>query len=140
MVHLVSAVSCGGLVGETTYVDGSDYRGLVDGIVASPPETEGADSFALGRSIHKLGRAGLSKGAQHVDQHEWRWHLSRECRRRKRLLAAQKRADQTRIYKERETAKRDIFDYIEMFYNPFRRYGISGGLSAMDFFVQFSRV
>ncbi|WP_413774383.1 IS3 family transposase [Marinobacter sp. AN1] len=38
-----------------------------------------------------------------------------------------------KIYKDRETARQDIFDYIEMFYNPVRRHGNNGGLSPVDF-------
>ena len=36
-----------------------------------------------------------------------------------------------RIYRDREAARQDIFDYIEMFYNPVRRHGNNGGLSPM---------
>lgn len=38
-----------------------------------------------------------------------------------------------RIYKNREEARRDIFDYIEMFYNPIRRHGNNGNLSPVEF-------
>lgn len=38
-----------------------------------------------------------------------------------------------KIYSDRETARRDIFDYIEMFYNPVRRHGYNGGLSPVEF-------
>ena len=42
-----------------------------------------------------------------------------------------------KIYKDRETARQDIFDYIEMFYNPVRRHGNNGGLSPVDFEKQY---
>ena len=38
-----------------------------------------------------------------------------------------------RIYPDREAARRDVFDYIEMFYNPKRRHGHSNRLSPIDF-------
>ena len=38
-----------------------------------------------------------------------------------------------RIYKNREEARRDIFNYIEMFYNPIRRHGYSGDVSPIEF-------
>ena len=38
-----------------------------------------------------------------------------------------------KIYKTREEARRDIFDYIEMFYNPVRRHGNNDGLSPVEF-------
>lgn len=42
-----------------------------------------------------------------------------------------------KIDKDQETAQRDIFDYIEMFYNPVRRHGNNVGLSPMDFEDQY---
>ena len=38
-----------------------------------------------------------------------------------------------RIYKTRELAKADLFDYLEMFYNPTRRHGHLGGVSPEAF-------
>jgi putative transposase len=38
-----------------------------------------------------------------------------------------------RIYRTREDAKTDVFDYIERFYNPKRRYSTIGYLSPMEF-------
>ena len=38
-----------------------------------------------------------------------------------------------RIYKTRELAKADIFDYIEVFYNRKRRHSHLGGVSPMTF-------
>ena len=38
-----------------------------------------------------------------------------------------------RTYKTREQARQDIFDYIEMFYNPKRKHARNGVLSSVDF-------
>jgi putative transposase len=38
-----------------------------------------------------------------------------------------------RAYKTREDARRDVFDYIEMFYNPKRKHARNGMLSPVDF-------
>ncbi|GHB13582.1 hypothetical protein GCM10007159_39940 [Modicisalibacter luteus] len=38
-----------------------------------------------------------------------------------------------RIYPTREAARSDVFDYIEMFYNPRRRHGTSDDLSPVEF-------
>ena len=38
-----------------------------------------------------------------------------------------------KVYQDRESARRDIFEYIEMFYNPVRRHGHNDGLSPMEF-------
>jgi putative transposase len=42
-----------------------------------------------------------------------------------------------KIYKTREDARRDVFDYIEMFYNPIRRHGNNGNLSPVKFERQY---
>jgi len=38
-----------------------------------------------------------------------------------------------RVYATREQARTDVFDYIEMFYNPKRRHGHAGDLSPVEF-------
>ena len=43
-----------------------------------------------------------------------------------------------RTYATRTDATSDIFDYIEMFYNPVRRHGSNEGLSPMQFERQYS--
>jgi len=42
-----------------------------------------------------------------------------------------------KIYKDREAARMDIFDYIEMFYNPIRRHGYNDKLSPIEFEKQY---
>lgn len=43
-----------------------------------------------------------------------------------------------RIYKNREEARQDIFNYIEMFYNPVRRHGNNNDLSPVEFERRYS--
>ena len=38
-----------------------------------------------------------------------------------------------KIYLTRAAARSDVFDYIEMFYNPKRRHGSNGGVSPVEF-------
>jgi putative transposase len=38
-----------------------------------------------------------------------------------------------KIYKTRDDARQDVFDYIEMFYNPVRRHGYADDLSPVEF-------
>jgi hypothetical protein len=38
-----------------------------------------------------------------------------------------------RIYPDRAAASSDVFDYIEMFYNPVRRQGFTADLSRVEF-------
>lgn len=41
-----------------------------------------------------------------------------------------------RTYKTREEARQDVFDYIEMFYNPIRKHFRNGMLSHVEFELQ----
>ncbi|PNS07313.1 Transposase [Lysobacter silvestris] len=47
--------------------------------------------------------------------------------------ALKKERIKRRIYPNREAARSDVFDYIEMFYNPIRRHGSAGDLSPVEF-------
>ncbi|MFB9288687.1 IS3 family transposase, partial [Pseudoduganella plicata] len=38
-----------------------------------------------------------------------------------------------KTYGTREEAKQDVFDYIEMFYNPKRRHSFSNDLSPVEY-------
>jgi putative transposase len=40
---------------------------------------------------------------------------------------------QVGIYPDRAAASSDVFDYIEMFYNPVRRHGFTAGLWPVEF-------
>ena len=42
-----------------------------------------------------------------------------------------------RIYADREQTRRDVFDYIEMFYNPIRRHDYNLSLSPVEFEKQY---
>ena len=55
-----------------------------------------------------------------------------------------KRVTQKKIYATREEAKTEIFNFIEMFYNPIKRHSHTGGVSPMkyedDYFAKLKRV
>ena len=42
-----------------------------------------------------------------------------------------------KIYSTRDLARQDIFDYIEMFYNPVRRHGHANNLSPVHYEQQY---
>ena len=42
-----------------------------------------------------------------------------------------------KIYATRDDARQDVFDYIEMFYNPKRRHGVSNRLSPVEYEKQY---
>ena len=41
-----------------------------------------------------------------------------------------------KVYRTRDDAKADVFDYVERFYNPKRRHSILGYLSPMEFEIK----
>ncbi len=47
--------------------------------------------------------------------------------------ALKKERIKRRIYPTRDEAHSDVFNYIEMFYNPFRRHGSAGDLAPVEF-------
>lgn len=47
--------------------------------------------------------------------------------------ALKKERIKRRIYPTRAAVTSDVFDYIEMFYNPIRRHGSAGGMSPVEF-------
>ena len=44
-----------------------------------------------------------------------------------------KRVTKRKIYTTREDAKRDVFNFIEMFYNPVKRHSHNDGMSPLKF-------
>jgi len=48
-----------------------------------------------------------------------------------------KRVTQRKIYSTREEAKGEIFNFIEMFYNPIKRHSHTGGISPAKFEEQY---
>jgi len=54
------------------------------------------------------------------------------------------RVTQKKIYSTRTDAKTEIFNFIEMFYNPIKRHSHSGGVSPMkyenDYFAELAGV
>jgi putative transposase len=44
-----------------------------------------------------------------------------------------------KIYSTRQDARADVFDYIEMFYNPKRRHGFNKQLSPIEFEKRYSQ-
>lgn len=47
-------------------------------------------------------------------------------------INAERERIRRKIYATRNEARHDVFDYIEMFYNPKRRHGVSNRLSPVE--------
>lgn len=61
------------------------------------------------------------------------------CTMRRREVALVQKCEQIRrrIYANREEARQDVFDYIEMFCNPKRRHSHADGISPVKFEQQY---
>lgn len=66
-------------------------------------------------------------------QHEPPRKRPRQRRGRELLPVAQAGASEAEDYSARDHARADVFDYIELFYNPVRRHGNNQGLSPVAF-------
>lgn len=49
------------------------------------------------------------------------------------LLVVETKHTARKVYRTRDAARADVFDYIERFYNPRRRHSTLGYLSPMEF-------
>jgi putative transposase len=43
-----------------------------------------------------------------------------------------------KVYTTHDDARADVFEYIEMFYNPKRRHGFNGGVSPVEYERRFA--
>ena len=75
----------------------------------------------------------ISKTPQSGTQYEPSWELPRQRRRREFFQPLKRERIRRRAYKTREDARRDVFDYIEMFYIPKRKQARNGMLSPVEF-------
>ncbi len=65
--------------------------------------------------------------------HERQGQLLRQCCRREFLWATERERVNRVLYRTRDEARADVFDYIECFYNRKRRHGYLGNISPVAF-------
>jgi transposase InsO family protein len=70
--------------------------------------------------------------AMPIDLVPWEFCRTWELGDGELLLIAEDRTDR-KVYRTRDAARADVFDYIERFYNPRRRHSKLGYLSPMAF-------
>jgi transposase InsO family protein len=75
----------------------------------------------------------IPKGSQSGALDEPSGQLPRQRCCRELLQPAQAERIRRRTYKTRVEARQDVFDYIEMFYNPKRKHVRNGMLSPVEF-------
>jgi putative transposase len=81
--------------------------------------------------------ADIPEVAQSGRQHEQARQLPRQCVAESFFQLLKRERIRRRTYIDREEARRDIFYYIEMFYNPKRRHGYANRLSPVEFEEQY---
>lgn len=95
-----------------------------------------APDCRLGHALdddQRAGFAGIHEGAPHGAEHESAGHCHDNAVAESFCSALKKERIKRRIYPNRTAAITDLFDYIEMFYNPIRRHGSAGDLSPIEF-------
>ena len=84
-------------------------------------------------TVYQQRVAVVPRQTQFERQYEQTWELPRQCRRRELLPAFETGADQAADRPTRDDARQDVFDYIEMFYNPNRKHTSNGMLSPVEY-------
>ena len=93
-------------------------------------------SFRSGESIQQAWLAGFPQSPWPDWQHEPPEKLLRQCSGREFLPTAKTGANPPQD-RDREEARRDVFNYIEMFYNEKRRHGYANSVSPVEFENQY---
>ena len=111
---------------------GSASAGPADGRLATKARQEGHGAFRSRLSIHQPGMADVPASAQLEPS------MSRRGNRHGTAVAESffqlltRKRNRRRAYPTREDARRDVFEYIELFYNPKRKHTSNGMLSPVD--------
>ena len=92
--------------------------------------------------IHHTDRGGIYLSTDYqgrLDQHQMHCSMSKPGRCVDNAVAEsffqllKRERIKRRIYVSREAARRDVFDYIELFYNSKRRHGNNGNVSPIKY-------
>ncbi len=78
----------------------------------------------------------LPVAARSRTQHEPPWQLPRNAVAESFFQLLKRERIRRRTYATREAARQDVFEYIEMFYNPKRKHTTNGMLSPVNFEAQ----
>lgn len=109
-------------------------RGSLAGRRLATQAAAGADAaFGPRQPIHRRRMASVSEGPRPDLQHESARQLPRQRSAESFFQLLKRERVRRKIYPSRAAARSDVFDYIEMFYNPKRRHGSSGGVSPVEF-------
>jgi hypothetical protein len=96
-------------------------------------QRQGADPLGSGLPVHQHGLGIIPEGAQSGTLDEPAGQLPRQRCCRELLQSAQAGADTAPDLQDPRRGRQDVFDYIEMFYNPKRKHVRNGMLSPVEF-------
>ena len=111
----------------------SGVAGVTRGGVATQTQSGLAAALRSGLPVHQQDWQNFLKAHGIVCSMKTAWQLSRQRRDGKLFPVTQTRRIKRKIYNTQDEARSDVFDYIEMFYNPKRRHSANGGVSPVEF-------
>ena len=101
--------------------------------MAKKSEGQGSDPFGPGNTVHKHGLGIVPSGSHLEHSMSRRGNCHDNVVAESFLNLLKRERVRWRTYKTREDTRRDVFDYIEMFYNPKRKHVRNGMLSPVEF-------
>jgi len=107
--------------------------GVTDGRVAQKAEEQGSDPSDQGSQFTSMDWASFLKAhnLQHSMSRRGNCHDNAVAESFFNLLKRER--IRRRTYKTRDDARQEVFEYIEMFYNPKRKHARNGMLSPVEF-------
>jgi len=120
--------------------------GSAYGRVATQAEGKGADTLGPGLAVHQHGLGLVPQASQSGSLPSRRYFVSPRGEGMSRrgnchdnavaesfFNLLKRERIRRRVYRSRDEARQDVFDYIEMFYNPKRKHVRNGMLSPVEF-------
>jgi hypothetical protein len=112
---------------------GRRIAGSAHGGVEAKAEGQSADSFGSGFAIHQHGFGLVLRHHNLLHSMSRRGNCHDNAVAESFFNLLKRERIRRRVYRSRDEARQDVFDYIEMFYNPKRKHVRNGMLSPVEF-------
>lgn len=113
--------------------NGCRAAGTADGCLAAKAKGKGSGALGPGIAIHQHGLGSVPEAPQSSSLDKPTGQLPSQCRAESFFNLLKRERIRRKIYRSRDEARQDVFDYIEMFYNPKRKHVRNGMLSPVEF-------
>lgn len=113
--------------------NGCRAAGVADGCMAAKAEGKGSGAFGSGIAIHQHGLDSVPEAPQSVHSISRRGNCLDNAVAESFFNLLKRERIRRKVYRSRGEARQDVFDYIEMFYNPKRKHVRNGMLSPVEF-------